>query len=114
MSYSVRIHSRKVEAQYDRVGSAIFDEPSGLEPLTKAQTARIRARLELVGFSKPKKTKAGLQFLNQAWDAEALLTASGLSLSASGRDAIFEVSMFASELADGDLAKFDPQEGLWE
>jgi hypothetical protein len=114
MSYDIQVHRREVQAQHNKVGSTIFEEPSRLKPFTKAQTAKILERLELVGFSKPKKNKGGLQLHNRKWKAEALLTASGLYLNASGGDAIFEVSMFASELADKSLAKFDPRDGSWE
>ena len=47
--------------------------------------------------------------------ADALLTKTGVYLSASGKEAIFEIQMWASEwTAGGAYVKYDPQEGKWE
>jgi hypothetical protein len=89
------------------------------EPFTKAQLARLAKELEGVGFRAGAPTKRGdLSFANHELGATALLTARGLYLTASGEEAIAELLMFGSELTeDGELARFDPQEGKrgsWE
>lgn len=121
MSYSVHVFpsATRARAEKHRGPGDFFEDRENLEPFTKAQLARLAKELEGVGFRAGAPTKRGdLSFANHELGATALLTARGLYLTASGEEAIAELLMFGSELTeDGELARFDPQEGKrgsWE
>ena len=116
MSYHVQLFHRNTKERADKETNLadFFDSESNLAPFTKMQIKALTTKLELVGFEKKKGKGSTLRFENQELGAEAMLTDCGLYLSASGEDAIFEISMFASEWAGKDLLKYDPQAGGWE
>ncbi|APR75765.1 Hypothetical protein A7982_01111 [Minicystis rosea] len=115
MSYSVHVFPRALEAAYEEADDpSFFEDDANLVAFDAAVLEHLVSALERSGFIEGKKTKDARHFANAEWPATALLTPTGLYLSASGVDGIFEIGMFASELADDTLAKFDPHEGAWE
>ena len=91
---------------------AFFENADNFIAFDAKLVERLINALEIRGFTEGKKTKAGRTFQQEEWKAEALLTKTGLYLSASG-EGIFEIGMFGDEEADEEIAKFDPQEGSW-
>lgn len=114
MSYHVHVHARGTEIQYREVGPSIFEHPERLTPLTPAGRATLEEELRLRGFAKRSESDGAVHFEQPEWKCEAMLTETGLYLSASGESAIFEILMFGSEVANDDFAKYDPQLGTWE
>lgn len=115
MGYHVNIFRREVEANHAKAGARdFFENAANLLPFSTADHESLTEALTLRGFVQGKKDKRGIHFSNEELGADALLTAVGLYLSAHGEDATFEILMMGSELADEQLAKFDPQLGDWE
>ena len=116
MSHSVHIYPRQLQVKFDASKDpGFFENENNLVPWTKGQREAISNRLALVGFTRDKKNKNSVRFSHDEWHANALLTDTGLYLSGPlGGNTVFEISMFASELAGEDFAKFDPQDGTWE
>lgn len=115
MSYHVQLFSRETRARYEAAeGPGFFGDPANLVALAQADREYLVTCLEQVGFHEGKQSGDARDFTNDAWPAEALLTDTGLYLSASGENSIFEILMFASESLTDNLTKFDPQTGIWE
>ncbi|MDQ3366304.1 MAG: hypothetical protein M3680_12840 [Myxococcota bacterium] len=115
MSYHVQLFQRATQTRFEAANDpAFFEDEKNLVAFTAANRERLVSRLELVGFVAGTQDERGRRFVNEEWGAEAVLTDAGLYLSGSGEDAVFEISMFASESVDNDVVKFDPQDGTWE
>lgn len=115
MSYHVQILRRETQTKYDEAGRPDFFESGGqLVPFTRDDLDELRSQLELRGYAEREVTSRGTIFAKEDVGAEALLTDSCLYLRGSGVDAVFEIGMFASEVASETFAKFDPQDGSWE
>ncbi len=113
MSYSVHLYPRAFEKKFKAAKDPDFlEDKANPVRFAPAVVKGLVEQLELRGFVEGKKSKAGRIFRNEDWGAEALLTESGLYLSAGG-DGTFEILMFGDEMADYEIAKFDPQEGTW-
>ena len=113
MSYSVHLYPRAFEKKFKAANDPGFlEDEANLIPFAAADTEHLVEQLALRGFVEGKKRKEGRTFQNEDWGASALLTASGLYLSASG-DGTFEILMFGDEVASAKIAKFDPQEETW-
>jgi hypothetical protein len=117
MSYSVFVLPPAAQSESkDGTSFSAHCEHHELESeLEPAAVKKITSRLQMAGWKKGNSDKAGQRFEHSELSAHALLTKHALCLSGRGEDAIFEIGLFASELAaEGGLAKFDPQTGEWE
>src|SRR4051812_32944246 len=85
MSYSVHLYPRALEKKFKAAKDPEFiEDKANLIPWTPAVVKGLVEQLEVRGFAESKKSKAGRVFRNKDWGAEALLTESGLYLSAGG------------------------------
>ncbi len=115
MSYGVYVFPRAFEAAFTASKSDDFlEDEANRIPFSAETRATLLRELERSGWKVGKEVKFGLELSNEAVGAEALLTTSSLYMRGSGTDAIFDISMFASEIAGEELAKYDPQTGAWE
>ena len=114
MSYSVHVFRREIQAKVEAHGLGAVLENDSLRPSFDAATLEgLGENLEMRGFASVRSDEHGRHFTHEGWGAEALLSSTGLYLTASG-EGIFEILMVGSELADDELVKYDPQEGSWE
>lgn len=116
MSYSVHLFTRATEARHKAAARPdFFEDEKNLAPFSAEDAEHLSDALELRGYEEKKPSSRGRLFANADLGVQALLTARGLYfMGASGEDAIFEISMTASELADERFAKYDPQVSAWE
>lgn len=113
MSTSVHLYPRALEKKFKKAkDSSFLEDKTNLIPFSTKVLKELVEALELRGFAEGKKNKFGRTFQHELWGAEALVTETGVFLSASG-DGVFEILMFGDEIADKEIAKFDPQEGSW-
>jgi hypothetical protein len=113
MSTSVHLYPRALEKKFQAAKDPSFlEEKANLIPFSAEVLKELVEALELRGFDEGKKNKFGRTFQNELWGAEALVTETGVFLSASG-EGVFEILMFGDEIASKEIAKFDPQEGSW-
>ncbi|WP_404812022.1 hypothetical protein ACIRNY_10755 [Capnocytophaga canimorsus] len=116
MSYDIsiyRIETKLKEQQYK--GDDFFDNTGNFVPFTKEQKQYFRENLEAMDYEFHQENEYGSVFWHEEY-GEALLSDKALYFSTSfNEDCIFEVGLFASELAmEDEFAKYDPQNTGWE
>jgi len=116
MSYDIQLYRKEVkEKERKAEDENFFDNENNLLPFTPAQKTYLKERLLTYDYAIEHEDKDTLSYRNKNEEyASALLTDRGLYFSASG-EAIFEISMTASEFTDtSEFVKYDPQADGWE
>jgi len=117
MSYDIQLFRTETKAREQEMNDeAFFENEKNLEPFTKEQHEELKERLSDYDYILQSESDAGLEFKNQHYSIDALLTDRGLYFTASfDEESIFEAGMTASEFTDtGDFVKYDPQNEGWE
>ena len=117
MSYDVqlfRIETRQREEQ--SCDPDFFEKEDYLVPFSADQIKALTIRLERYKFVEERRSTFGTHFHNDQYGISALLTDRAVYFQSGwDGDAIFELSMTASEFTDsGEFAKYDRQNNGWE
>jgi len=116
MSYDIYLFRKEVKEQNE--GLEFLEDESLFIKFTEEQFEYLKKRLINYGFQILHEQADSIQynFKGEELGILALLTEAQLSFSSVlSSDAVFEISMTASEFTDtGEFAVLNPQEGTWE
>jgi len=116
MSYTIYLFRKEVKEKNTTL--EFLENDKLVTKFSDEQFLSLKKRLGIYGFEieSDQKDTVSFRFKDKALAIQALLTKSQLSFSSGfSEEAIFEISMTASEFTDsGDYVVFDLQEGAWE